>query len=152
MIPGNPVATAHVCSLMTQPVISVDRNATCDEAVASMDRHRIRHLPVLDEGRLVGIVGRHDLMGSALAFALGYGERGRTRLLPRLEVKEVMEEQVVTIGPGQPASEAARLLLHNRIGCLPVLEEGKLVGIVTSTDLLRLLANSSCDLAAASGG
>ena len=55
---------------------------------------------------------------------------------------------MVTIGPGQPAAEAARLLLDHRIGCLPVLEDGELVGIVTSSDLLRLLAISTCGLAA----
>lgn len=142
------LSTATVRSFMTQPVVTVDRNAPCDEADAAMERHGIRHLPVLDEGRLVGIVGRHDLMRSALAFALGYGERGRAKLLHTLTVKEVMRERMVTIGPGQPAAEAARLLLDHRIGCLPVLEDGELVGIVTSSDLLRLLAISTCGLAA----
>lgn len=151
MILDTSVATSVVSTFMTQPVITVDRNAACDEADAAMERHGIRHLPVLDDGRLVGIVGRHDLMRSALAFALGYGERGRAKLLHTLTVKEVMREQMVTIGPGQPAGEAARLLLDHRIGCLPVLEDGELVGIVTSSDLLRLLATSTCGLAATGG-
>ena len=151
MILENSAAKALVRSFMTQPVITVDRNAACDEADAAMERHGIRHLPVLDEGRLVGIVGRHDLMRSALAFAVGYGERGRAKILHTLKVKEVMREQMFTIGPNQPASEASRLLLDHRIGCLPVLEDGELVGIVTSSDLLRLLATSTCGLAAAVG-
>jgi CBS domain-containing protein len=142
------VAAARVDAFMTQPVVAVDRNAACDEADALMERNQIRHLPVLDQGQLVGVVGRHDLMRSALGFALGYGERGRTKLLHTLTVKEVMREEIVTIGAGQPASEAARLLLEHRIGCLPVLQDGELVGIVTSSDLLRLLATSTCGMVA----
>jgi acetoin utilization protein AcuB len=151
MFSANSIGAARVNEFMTQPVITIDRNAGCDEADASMERHGIRHLPVMEEGRLVGVLGRHDLMRSALAFALGFGERGRAMLLHTLRVKEVMRERMVTIGAGQPASEVARLLLDHRIGCLPVLEDGELVGIVTSSDLLRLLATSNCGLVATSG-
>jgi acetoin utilization protein AcuB len=145
----NALATTPVRAFMTQPVVTSDRNVPCDEADATMQQHGIRHLPVLEDGRLVGIVGRHDLMRSALAFALGYGERGRTKLLHSLLLKEVMREDPLTIGPDQPAGEAARLLLEHRIGCLPVVEQGQLVGIVTSSDLMRLLAAEHCGLAAA---
>ena len=151
MILASPAAKALVRSLLTQPVSTGDRNAACDEADAAMERHHIRHLPVLDQGRLVGILGRHDLMRSALSFALGYGERGRAKLLHTLQVKEVVREQMFTIGPNQPASEASRLLLDHRIGCLPVLEDGELVGLVTSSEWLRLLATSPCGLAAPVG-
>ena len=146
---GNSLAATSVRAFMTQPVVTSDWNAPCDEADALMERHGIRHLPVLEEERLVGVVGRHDLMRSALSFALGFGERGRATLLHSLRVKEVMGNDLVTIGPDQPSGEAARLLLEHRIGCLPVLEDGILVGIVTSSDLLRLLASAHCGLAAA---
>lgn len=134
-------------ALMTQPVVTIGRNARCDEALAAMERHGIRHLPVVEAGLLVGIVCRHDL-SSALGFVMGYGERGRDKLLHALLVKEVMREGLVTITPGESASEAARRLLDHRIGCLPVVEEGRPVGIVTTSDLLRLLATPTCDLAA----
>ena len=143
------VAFVPVRAFMTQPVVALDRNAHCDEADAVMEQHGIRHLPVLDEGRLVGIIGRHDLMRSAVAFAIGYGERGRAKLLHSLRLKEVMREDLVTIGADQPSGQAAQLLLEHRVGCLPVLEGGEMVGIVTSSDLLRLLASSHCGLAAA---
>jgi acetoin utilization protein AcuB len=149
MQPRNSLATTPVRAFMTQPVVTSDWNAPCDQADATMQQHGIRHLPVLDGTRLVGIVGRHDLMRSALAFALGFGERGRTKLLHSLRLKEVIGEDPVTVGPDQPAGEAAQLLLERRIGCLPVMEDGTLVGIVTSSDLLRLLAAEHCGLAAA---
>ena len=148
---GNPVGDAHVRSLMTLPVVSVGRNTRCDEADASMERHGIRHLPVLDGDRLVGIVSRHDLTRSALAFALGYGERGRAKLLHTIAVKEVMRETPITVGPEQSVAQAARLLLDHRIGCLPVVEEERLVGIVTTSDLLRPRAAPTCGLTSAGG-
>ena len=145
----NSIDTVPVRAFMTQPVVISDRNAPCDEADALMERHGIRHLPVTDGDRLVGIVGRHDLMKSALAFALGFGEHGRAKLLHNMRLKEVMRENPLTIEADQVSGEAARLLLEHRIGCLPVLENGQLVGIVTSSDLLRLLASVHCGLATA---
>lgn len=146
---NNSIDTVPVRVFMTQPVVISDRNVPCDEADALMERHGIRHLPVTDGDRLVGIVGRHDLMKSALAFALGFGEHGRAKLLHNMRLKEVMRENPLTIEADQVSGEAARLLLEHRIGCLPVLENGQLVGIVTSSDLLRLLASVHCGLATA---
>jgi acetoin utilization protein AcuB len=128
------------------PVVTVDWNTPCDTVDELFQQLGIRHLPVTKERRLVGVIGRHDLMRSALAFALGHGEHGRIKLLHSLPVKEVMREEVITVQSGQLASEAARLLLDHRIGSLPVLEGGELVGIVTSSDFLRTLATTSCSL------
>jgi CBS domain-containing protein len=148
---GNSAGSILVGSFMTRPAITIDRNAPCDEVDGLMERHGIRHLPVTDGERLVGIIGRHDLLRSALAFVVGQGERGRTKLLHTMRVKEVMREEVITVEPDQPASEAARLLLDHRIGCLPVLEDGELIGIVTSSDFLRMMATTSCSLSPVAG-
>jgi CBS domain-containing protein len=102
-----------------------------------MSLGRIRHLPVLDEGRVVGVVSQRDLFRSALAVALGYGERAQKTLLKTLPVKEVMSEPAITIAPDATIQEATRLMLEHKIGCLPVVEGHTLVGIVTETDLLR---------------
>jgi CBS domain-containing protein len=80
------------------------------------------------------------LFKSALAAALGYGEKGQQRLLKTLRVKEVMSEPVIAIGPDTTIREAATLMLEKKIGCLPVVTGHTLVGIVTETDLLRHLA------------
>ena len=101
-----------------------------------MTLDRIRHLPVLDERRVVGVVSQRDLFRSALAVALGYGERAQATLLKTLRVKEVMSEPAITISSEAPIKDAARLMIEKKIGCLPVIEAGRLVGIVTETDIL----------------
>jgi CBS domain-containing protein len=105
-----------------------------------MRLERIRHLPVLDDDgeELVGIVSQRDIFRGALARALGYGEAAQTKLLGMLVVKEVMTNDVVTIGPAASLAEAAGIMRERRIGCLPVLEDGRLVGILTEADFVAL--------------
>jgi CBS domain-containing protein len=126
-----------VRELMVTTVSTLRRNDTLDLADDLMSLGRIRHLPVLDEGRVVGVVSQRDLFRSALAVALGYGERAQKTLLKTLPVKEVMSEPAITIAPDATIQEATRLMLEHKIGCLPVVEGHTLVGIVTETDLLR---------------
>jgi CBS domain-containing protein len=83
------------------------------------------------------VVSQRDLFRSALAVALGYGEWAQATLLKTLRVKEVMSEPAITISSEAPIKEAARLMIERKIGCLPVIEAGRLVGIVTETDILR---------------
>jgi predicted transcriptional regulator len=103
---------------------------------------RLRHLPVLDEGRVVGVVSQRDLFRSALAAALGYGERAQKTLLRTIRVKEVMSEPVITVSPEATVKEAAHLMVEHKIGCLPVLQGHTLVGIVTEADVLRHVVSS----------
>ena len=126
-----------VKQMMTKEVFTLGRNNTLDLADDIMTLERIRHLPVLDEGRVVGVVSQRDLFRSALAVALGYGERAQKRLLKTLRVKEVMSEPAITVSPEATAKEATRLMLKHKIGCLPVVDGHTLVGIVTETDILR---------------
>jgi CBS domain-containing protein len=126
-----------VREMMTKEVSTLGRNDTLDLADDVMTLERIRHLPVLDEGRVVGVVSQRDLFRSGLAVALGYGERAQKMLLKTLRVKEVMSEPAITVSPEATAKEAARLMLEHKIGCLPVVEGHALVGIVTETDILR---------------
>jgi CBS domain-containing protein len=128
-----------VKEVMTKEVSTLGRNDTLDIADNLMTLERIRHLPVLDEGRVVGVVSQRDLFRSALAAALGYGEKGQTMLMRTLRVKEVMHEPAITISPEATAKEATRLMIENKIGCLPVVEGRTLVGILTETDILRYL-------------
>ena len=129
-----------VRELMTTDVTTVGRNDELTIADDIMKMKRLRHLPVVEEGRLVGILTQRDLFHAALSTALNFGEKAQKGFLKTVVVKEVMTDDVRTIGPDADVKEAARLLIEHRIGCLPVVENGKLVGIVSETDLLRLVA------------
>ena len=131
----------RVQDVMTAEVKTLERNEELSVADDLMRMARIRHLPVLDDdGEVVGILSQRDLFRGALARALGYGERAQERMLGMLVVKEVMTNNPVTIAPGASVGEAAREMLERRIGCLPVVEGGRLVGILTESDLVRLAA------------
>src|SRR5215475_7961236 len=130
-------SNATAKNLMSKEVSTMGRNDTLDLADDIMTLERIRHLPVLDEGRVVGVVSQRDLFRSALAVALGYGEKAQKMLLRTISVKEVMSEPVITISPEATVQEVTRLMLEHKIGCLPVVEGHTLIGIVTETDILR---------------
>jgi CBS domain-containing protein len=135
---GDVPRRVTVKDVMCREVKTLERNPTLDVAEALMVVSRIRHVPIVEEdGTVVGMVSNRDIFRSALAFALGYGDRGRTAMHRLVRVKDVMVEPVVTIGPGASMAEAAGLMVEHRIGCLPVIENGKLLGIVTETDILR---------------
>lgn len=129
----------RVRDLMNPVVRALKRNDQLRIADDLMKAERIRHLPVLDEnGELCGIVSQRDLFRGALAKALGYGETAQQKLLGMLVVKEVMATEVVSTGPDEPLATAAKTMLERRIGCLPVVEGGRLVGILTESDFLKL--------------
>jgi CBS domain-containing protein len=128
---------------MSPDVKTLGRNDKLSLADDVMRLERIRHLPVLDDdGALVGILSQRDLFRGALARALGYGELAQSRMLSMLVVKDVMTNDPVTIGPDAPLSEAAARMLERKIGCLPVLRDGKLVGIVTEGTFVALAAKA----------
>jgi CBS domain-containing protein len=78
-----------------------------------------------------------------LARALGYGQHAQRKVLETLLVKEVMSSDVITTSPDTPLVEAARVLMERKIGCLPVVENGHLVGIVTEADFVAMVARES---------
>ena len=131
----------RVRDVMTRDPKTLGRNDQISLADDLMKQERIRHLPVLDDdGELVGIVSQRDMFRGALAHALGYGETAQRRMLGLLVVKEVMTTQVVTVEPDAPITDAARTMVDRKIGCLPVVEDGKLIGILTEGDLAALVA------------
>jgi CBS domain-containing protein len=136
-----PEGSKKVSDIMTKEVTTLDRNDSLDVADDVMTLGRVRHLPVIDEGRVVGVVSQRDLFKSALAAALGYGETAQRRLLKTLRVKEVMSEPPIVVSPEATIKEAVQLMLDKKIGCLPVVHGHTLVGIVTETDFLRYVAD-----------
>jgi len=130
----------RVRDLMSAEVATVRRNDKLAIADDLMSLGRIRHTPVLDDegDEVVGILSQRDLFRGALARAVGYGGHAQQKLLNLLVVKDVMTTDPVTTTPDAPLADAARTMLERKIGCLPVLEGGKLVGILTESDFVRL--------------
>jgi CBS domain-containing membrane protein len=134
-----------VRDVMTADPTTLKRNDKLALADDIMRLGRVRHLPVLDDDgqKLVGIVTQRDLFRDALAQALGYGKPAQRKVLDSLAVKDVMATAVVTVRPDASLVYAARLLSERKIGCLPVVENGRLVGILTEGDFVALIARES---------
>ena len=131
----------QVRDVMSRDVHTVKRNDELAVADALMKQERVRHLPVLDEdGRVCAVVSQRDLFRGALLRALGYGGRAEELMLRQVAVKDTMSSEIRTTTPDMPVADAARLMIERRIGCLPVIENDRLVGIVTETDFVRLVA------------
>ncbi|HEY7518834.1 MAG TPA: CBS domain-containing protein [Methylomirabilota bacterium] len=124
---SSPVLVVLVDAVMTRRVVTLTSDASLAEARRLLDQHRIRHVPVVRDGRLVGIVSDRDLRSAHATDA-----RHAT-------VDSVMTPAPITIGPRTRIEDAARLLVARKIGGLPVVDGDELVGIVTGDDLLRAL-------------
>jgi len=132
-----------VGDIMSREVQTVDRNDQIGVADKRMSEQRIRHLPVLEtDGSVCGVVSQRDLFRGALLRTLGYGSRAEETLMKQVVVKEAMSGALYTTTPETPIASAARTMLEKKIGCLPVVENGKLVGIVTEADFVRLVAKA----------
>ncbi len=130
-----------VRDVMTRDVVTLGRNDKLLVADDLMRLGRIRHLPVVDEtGELVGIVSQRDLFHSGLIKALGYGTHAQRQALDMVVVKEAMRTQVMTTGLDTPLREAAKVMLDRKIGCLVVLDQGRIAGILTESDFVKLVA------------
>ena len=122
---------------MTREVVTLSPEATAGEALALCRERRIRHLPVLEGGQLAGILSDRDLRSATPAL----GDPVRAAALEEIRISDVMTRDVVSARPDDPIEEAANRMREKRIGCLPVVEEGTLVGIVTSSDVMEALVH-----------
>ena len=120
---------------MAREVVTLAPGSTAGEALALCRERRIRHLPVVEEGRLVGIVSDRDLRSATPAL----GDPDRAKALEEIRVGDVMAKDVVTAAPDDPIDWAANTMRERGINCLPVLERDELVGIVTSSDVMGSL-------------
>lgn len=139
----------RVKDVMTRSPITIDPEAPVATAIVVMREKQVRHLPVVDDtGRLIGMISDRDLRSAAFAPALvehlSVVARRRLRgvgaTLESLRVRDVMTWDAVTTHAEAPLAQAAAVMFEGRFGSLPVLEGGKLVGIVTERDVLRALA------------
>jgi CBS-domain-containing membrane protein len=128
----------HVKDLMRRQVVTLSVTSTLDIATDIMTMGRIRHLPVVDDGgMLVGIVTQRDLYRAAISSVLRLGEKAEREWLGKVPVFDVMTADVVTVGPEEGIIDALTRLLDRKVGALPVVERGRLVGLLTETDCLR---------------
>ncbi|UYN89549.1 MAG: CBS domain-containing protein [Anaerolineales bacterium] len=129
--------THKVSDWMTKDVISVPSGTTLPEATALMREKHIRRLPVVENGQLVGIVTYGDLREANPSDATGLSIHEISYLLQRIGVEKLMTRKPYTVSPDTALTEAARLMLQHKIGALPVVKDGKLVGIITESDIFR---------------
>ena len=118
---------------MTREVVTVGSETTAAEALALCREKGIRHLPVLEGGWLVGMISDRDLRSATPAL----GDPDRAEALERIRVADEMVKEVATVRPEDPIEEAAIEMYERKIGCLPVVDDDDLVGIVTSSDVMR---------------
>jgi acetoin utilization protein AcuB len=130
----------RVSDLMTREVRTLGPNERLSVADELMKQGRFRHVVVIEDGRVVGVVSRRDIFHGALAWSLGQGKKSHEALLASSPAKEVMATHVVTVDPSASLGEAAALLRKHQIGCLPVVAGDELVGILTEGDFLARLA------------
>ncbi len=124
--------------MSTDPV-TLSPDDTLREARRLIRELGLRRFPVVEEGRLVGIVTDRDVRQADMSSAVVQERRYVEYILDRIQVRGIMTPDPITVTPDTPLEEAARLILDNKIGGLPVVEGGRLVGIITETDLIRTL-------------
>ncbi|RME46677.1 MAG: CBS domain-containing protein [Chloroflexi bacterium] len=125
---------------MTTDPITVEPETTLPAAYHLMKLNRIRRLPVVDsQGKLVGIVTLGDIREARPKESTALSIWELHSMVAGLEVREFMSPQPITVTPDTPIRQAAQLMLQHKIGGLPVVDQGRLVGIITDSDIFRLL-------------
>jgi len=128
-----------VAEVMTHKVVTIGENDTLDELEEGMTRFHFRHLPVVEGGKLVGLVTHRDLLHASSSF-LSEAADARNAIIRKQPAKKIMHTDVVTVGPEDSLLEAATLMWDAKLGCLPVVDEDqKVIGILTEADFLKLI-------------
>ena len=125
---------------MTRNPVTAQPETTHKQAAELMRDQNVHHLPIINkQGELVGIIVHEDLLSAQPSAATTLSIYEIHSLLSKLQLKEIMHHPVITVGPDCPLEEAASLMLRENIGCLPVMDNDQLVGIITDTDVFQSL-------------
>jgi acetoin utilization protein AcuB len=127
-----------VAERMSKPVVYISPDMPIQDALQLMQRENIRRTPVVKKEKLVGIVSDKDLLNASPSDATSLSIWELNYLLSKITVEQVMTKEVITVIEDTPIEEAARIMADNKIGGLPVMSDGNLVGIITETDLFRI--------------
>lgn len=135
------IAMEPVAKIMTREVFTVEAGESLREAEMMMKRHKIRHMPVVREEALVGMLSLNDLLRLSFVDSYGYEEDETidTAIYQMLNIEQVMVAHPRTVQADQPIREIAQIFVDENFHALPVLEGDKLAGIVTTTDVIRYL-------------
>jgi len=128
---------------MTEKIVTISADDSLSTVEDIMTLGRVRHMPVVRGGVLVGVVSQRDLLRASLSNLTeltGFGRDQRRAFLEAVEIRRVMSSPAITIPPDATPEQAAELMADRKIGCLPVVSGDALVGMLTETDLLRYFA------------
>ncbi|GAB1472417.1 CBS and ACT domain-containing protein [Chloroflexota bacterium] len=123
---------------MTHPVITVNPETPVNDVLVMFKKEHIRRAPVVKDGKMVGIVSERDLLNASPSPVSSLSVWELNYLISKVTVKQVMSKKVTTIDVNTPIEEAARIMADSKIGGMPVMRSGKLVGIITETDLFKI--------------
>ena len=130
----------HVRDIMTAPVVAIGNTDNLKVVEEVMEWKHIRHLPVInDDGELVGLLTHRDLLRVCVSSIADISRKEQDALLRGIPAEQIMTSGVLTVTPDSDVRAAAELMLERKIGCLPVVEGRKLVGILTEADFVRYL-------------
>lgn len=130
-----------ISEVMTTDPVTLSSEATLLDARALMASKSIKHLPIVDDGKLVGLVSETDLLEAADSILDGDSDTGHASHEAHIPLSEVMTRHVATVTPENNLRKAALFLQEHRYGCLPVIENGQLVGIITDYDFVTVAIN-----------
>jgi CBS domain-containing protein len=126
--------------LMQREVATLQASDHLDLASDVMQLGRIRHMPVVERERVVGILSQRDLFRAGISSVLQFRPSSEREWLAKISVREAMSKPVVTITPGEPLRHAVDIMNRRKIGCLPVVDDnGSLIGLLSESDLLLCL-------------
>ncbi len=131
---------ASVKSILNPKLVSVSADERLDTVDDIMALGHVRHLPVVKAGELVGIVSQRDLLRASLSSISNVGLGEKRAFLTSIKLHEIMTRDVITITPDTSIQEAAEIMADEKIGCLPVVDNNHLMGMITETDLLHFMA------------
>jgi CBS domain-containing protein len=137
-----------VREIMVTEVVTLHVDEELSLASDIMNLARIRHLPIVEGEHLVGIISQRDLFKASLASVMGYDYAETRDHLKSVAIREAMVKDVIIVDPDTEIQKAGRIMLEKKIGCLPVVRDKRLVGMVTETDILRCFINHYEDCAA----
>lgn len=123
---------------MSHPVINITPETPVHDALAMFKKEHIRRAPVVKDGKIVGIVSEKDLLNASPSPVTSLSVWEMNYLISKVTVKQVMCKKVISVDVNTPIEEAARIMADKKLGGLPVMRSGKLVGIITETDLFKI--------------
>jgi len=129
-----------VRDVMQKSVVTISASETLSTVEDIMTLGQVRHIPVVQAGRLVGVVSHRDLLRASLSNLSNHRDDERRLFLHVVEIARVMSTPPIVVTPDVTVGEAALIMAERKIGCLPVLEDDELIGMITETDILHLVA------------